>query len=170
MARRHLKLLDPFGPFVVLGDIGGRIFLYYARCEEKLQSRRALGRLVEARNVDWLDYGTQMTQIFYHQSRESLHRWRASLKSILPLLLDEKQLSAVLRGSFTIWRPLKISRLHITCTTGRRPLIVLRGTWMRSKSNYHQFLMLRHMWRSWCHLWVIVPNISRLLISKWRGQ
>ena len=99
LARKHLKLLDPFGAFVVLGDIGGRIFLYYASCEENLHSRRALGRHVEARNVDWLDYGTHMTQMFCHQSRESLHVWRASLESVLPLLLDEEQLSVVLRGS-----------------------------------------------------------------------
>ena len=99
LARKHLKLVDPFAAFVVLEDIGGRIYLYYAGCEEKLQSRRALGRQVEARTVDWLDYGTQMTQMFYQQSRESLHSWRASLKSVLPLLLDEEQLYAVLRAS-----------------------------------------------------------------------
>ena len=99
LARKHLRLQDPFAAFVVLGDIGGRIYLYYAGCEEKLNSRRALGRQVAARNVDWLDYGTQMTQEFYRQSLDSLHRWRASLESVLPLLLNEDELTVVLRGS-----------------------------------------------------------------------
>ena len=59
---------------LIIGDIGGRIYLYYAGCEEKLNSRQALGRQVAARNVDWLDYGTQMTQEFYCESLESLYR------------------------------------------------------------------------------------------------
>ena len=99
LARKHLKLLDPFAAFIVLGDVGGRIYLYYASCEEKLQSRHALGRQVAARNVDWLDYGTQMTPMFYRQSLESLHRWRASLYLVLPLLMNEDQLTVVLRAS-----------------------------------------------------------------------
>jgi hypothetical protein len=36
LARKYLKLLDSFATFVVLGDIGGRIYLYYASCEDKL--------------------------------------------------------------------------------------------------------------------------------------
>jgi hypothetical protein len=99
LARKHLRLEDPFAAFVVLGDIGGRIYLYYAGCEEKLHFRRALGRQVAARNVDWLDYGTQMSQEFCRQSLQSLHRWRASLESVLPLLLNEDHLTVVLRGS-----------------------------------------------------------------------
>jgi hypothetical protein len=46
-----------------------------------------------------MDYNTQITQIFYRYSRDSLRRWKCSLKSVLPLLLNEEQLAVVLRGS-----------------------------------------------------------------------
>ena len=71
LARKHLILLDPFTAYVVLGDVGARIYLYYADCEEQLHIRRALARRVEEREVDWSDYGTQMAQQFYGQNRET---------------------------------------------------------------------------------------------------
>jgi hypothetical protein len=98
LARKYLKLLDSFAAFVVLGDIGGRIYLYYASCEDKLQFKRTLGRQVATRNVNWLDYDTQMIQPFYHQILKSLHRWRTSIESVFPLLLNDDQLTVILRG------------------------------------------------------------------------
>ena len=99
LVRKHLKLVDHFATFVFLEDIGSKIYLYYASYEKKLQSRQALGRQLGPMNVDWFDYDIQIIQIFYHQSRESLHGWRASLAYVLLLLLDKDQLSAVLRGT-----------------------------------------------------------------------
>lgn len=49
LARKHLKLIDSLGAFVIMGDMGGRIYLYYANCEEQLQSRRGLGMQVKER-------------------------------------------------------------------------------------------------------------------------
>lgn len=56
LARKHLRLLDHFSAFVVIGDIGARNSLYYANCEEQIHDRR---------RVDWTNYGTQMAQQFY---------------------------------------------------------------------------------------------------------
>ena len=36
LARKHLRLLDPFAAFVKIGDVGARIYLYYSMCEEQL--------------------------------------------------------------------------------------------------------------------------------------
>ncbi len=68
LARKHLILLDPFAAYVVLGDVGARIYLYYAECEEQLHMQRVEGRRVEVREVDWDDYGTQMSKDFYEQN------------------------------------------------------------------------------------------------------
>lgn len=40
LACKHLRLLDPFSAFVMIGDVGTRIYLYYFGCEEQLQIRR----------------------------------------------------------------------------------------------------------------------------------
>ena len=52
LARKHLLLSDPFAAFIKMGDIGGRIYLYYAECEERLHLRRSLRRLTKDRQVD----------------------------------------------------------------------------------------------------------------------
>lgn len=99
LARKHLKLSDPFHAFVVMGDIGGRIFLYYAGCEEKLLQRRGLRRQIEERVVDWTDYSTVIYQQFYHPERQIIAQWRASLEVVLPLVRHEDYFTMVLTCS-----------------------------------------------------------------------
>ena len=40
LASIHLRLMDPFSAFVLIGDMGARIYLYKVDCEEQLQLRR----------------------------------------------------------------------------------------------------------------------------------
>lgn len=96
LARKHLRLMDPFSAFVLIGDVGARIYLYYADCEAQLQLRRTSFRHLKGRQVDWTDYGVQMSQQFYGQSRETISRWRISLESLLPQVQHEDTLAMVL--------------------------------------------------------------------------
>ena len=96
LARKHLILLDPFAAYVVLGDVGARIYLYYAECEEQLHMRRVEGRRVEVREVDWDDYDTQMSKDFYEQNRETRDRWKKSLDELLPIVKHEDYLARIL--------------------------------------------------------------------------
>lgn len=93
LARKHLRLLEPFEAYIVLGDVGARIFLYYADCEEQLHIRRTIGRRVDEREADWSDYGTQMSQQFYGQSRETRAKWKKNLEDLLPMLRHEEYLA-----------------------------------------------------------------------------
>lgn len=96
LARKHLKLLDPFQAYVVIGDVGARIYLYYADCEEQLHLRRTVGRRVEERVVDWSDYGTQMSQQFYSQNRETRTKWKRNLEDLLPIMKHDEFLARVI--------------------------------------------------------------------------
>lgn len=83
---KHLKLLDPFSAFVVMGDVGARIYLYYANCKEQLQNKRTTSSQCEELQVNWTDYGVQMAQQFYGQSRGTMAKWKISLEGVLPLV------------------------------------------------------------------------------------
>ena len=96
LARKHLILLDPFAAYVVLGDVGARIYLYYAECEEQLHIRRVLSRRVEEREVDWADYGAQMAQHFYEQNSDTRAKWKKSMEDLLPVVKHEDYLARVL--------------------------------------------------------------------------
>lgn len=95
LARKHLILLDPFQAYIVIGDVGARIYLYYADCEDQLYNRRTLGRQVEERVVDWTDYGTQMAQQLYGQDKETRAKWRKNLEGLLPIMKHEDFLARV---------------------------------------------------------------------------
>ena len=99
LVRKHLQLSDPFSAFVKMGDIGGRIYLYYAKCEERLFQRRGLRRLTEGRNVDWADYSVLMSQQFYSPGRETVVQWKANLEAIAPVVRDEAYLERILSYS-----------------------------------------------------------------------
>ena len=89
LAQQHLRLLDPFSAYVTMGDIGARIYLYYAGCERHLHHRWMEGKHSAQRKVDWVDYGKRMAQQFYGQSHETMSKWKASLEKVLPLVQDE---------------------------------------------------------------------------------
>lgn len=98
LAQKHLRLSDPFAIFIKMGDIGGRIYLYYAKCEEGLHQRRGLRKQIEDRHVDWADYSTVMSQQFYSLGREVVVQWKASLEAVAPLVKHEN----ILRDSYVI--------------------------------------------------------------------
>ena len=99
MVRKHLQLSDIFSPFVKIGDIGGRIYLYYAECEERLYQRRGLRRLTKGRTVDWADYNILMSQQFYSPVSEIVVQWKINLKAIALLVKDDEYLERVLSYS-----------------------------------------------------------------------
>lgn len=99
VARKHLILTDPFSAFVEMGDVGGRIYLYYAGEEEKLQQCKGVRRNYEERIVDWSDYATLMADQFYSQTAETMDKWKANLERVLALVKDEEYLTVVLGGS-----------------------------------------------------------------------
>ena len=99
LARKHLLLSDHFSAFIKMGDIGGRIHLYYAECEERLHQRRGLRRLTEDRQADWADYSIAMSQQFYSLGREIVVQWKANLEAVAPLVKHEEYLERVLNYS-----------------------------------------------------------------------
>ena len=96
LVRKHLQLSDPFSAFIRMGDMGGRIYLYYAECEERLHQRRSLRRLTEGRTVDWADYSVLISQQFYNPGRETVVQWKNNLESVAVLVKDEDYLDRVL--------------------------------------------------------------------------
>ncbi len=109
LARKHLRLSDPFAAFIKMGDIGGRIYLYYAECEERLHVRRGLRRLTEERQADWGDYSAVMSQQFYSPGREAVVQWRTNLEAIAPLVKHEEFLEKVL--SFSLRRVYNVAQI-----------------------------------------------------------
>lgn len=61
LARKHLKFVDILATIVIMGDVGGWMYLHNANCEETLHSKQGMGGHVEGRQVNSLDYGTQMS-------------------------------------------------------------------------------------------------------------
>ena len=109
LARKHLRLTDPFVAFIKMGDIGGRIYLYYAECEERLHVRRGLRRLTEDRQADWTDYSIVMSQQFYSPGRETVIQWRANLEAVAPVVRHEEFLEKVL--SFNLRRVYNVAQV-----------------------------------------------------------
>lgn len=83
-----------------MGDIGGRVYLYYAECEERLHLRRGLRKLTEDRQADWADYSIVMSQQFYSSGRETMVQWKANLEAVVPLVKHEGYLEKVLNLVF----------------------------------------------------------------------
>lgn len=97
LARKHLRLLDPFSAFIMIGDVGARVFLYYADWEEQLHLRRSAVRHIDDRHVDWTDYGAQLAQQFYGQTNTTILIWKTNLESLLPLVRHEVFLTRILK-------------------------------------------------------------------------
>lgn len=158
LACNHLQLLDPFSAFVMIGDVGARVYLYYADCEEQLHLRRTAARHIDVRHVDWTDYGTQLAQQFYGHSNETILRWRTSLESLLPIVKHEVFLTRILRynlqriynmslnGDFTTSHYIynrdralaRVESYMVAIDAKRVPMLVLHGQvqFLNSPSSY----------------------------------
>jgi hypothetical protein len=60
-------LSDPHSSFLIIGDIGARILLYYAQLESQWSSQKLRQNEREDRVVTWQDYSLQITSQFYCQ-------------------------------------------------------------------------------------------------------
>ena len=83
LARRHINLSDPYSAFMVIGDVGARVLLYYASLEQQWVWRCHNATIGEKKEVSWQDYGVQVTSQFYGQPLESLQSWRDTLQELL---------------------------------------------------------------------------------------
>lgn len=86
MARKRLNLSDPYATFVLLGELGARIFQYYTGLEHQWLLRYELPSQVEPKVVNWQDYETQITSQFYNQPWEKLTCWKEVLQNLLTQL------------------------------------------------------------------------------------
>lgn len=99
LGRKHLKLLDPYVAFVIIGDVGARIYLYYSGCKEQLQLQRSAGRQIVERVIDWKDDGTQLSQQFYGQGEELRNQWKEAIEELLSKVKDEDYLARILSNN-----------------------------------------------------------------------
>lgn len=83
LARRHINLSDPYSAFMVIGDVGARVLLYYGSLEQQWMWRCNNATIGERREVSWQEYGVQVTSQFYGQPLESLQSWRDILQELL---------------------------------------------------------------------------------------
>ena len=86
LARRHLNLSDPYSAFLVLGDLGARVLLYYATLESQWALRYQFPLVAERREATWRDYSPQVMPQFYSQSIVSIAQWREVLQVLLAQL------------------------------------------------------------------------------------
>lgn len=83
LARRHLNLSDPHSAFIVLGDLGARVLLYYAALETQWVLRHQYPLEVKKREASWQDYSPQVSTQFYSQPIASICQWQEVLKTLL---------------------------------------------------------------------------------------
>ena len=67
LAHRHINLSDPYYAFIVIGDFGARILLYYASLENQWLLRHQFPIPAERGEVSWQEYGNHVTSQFYSQ-------------------------------------------------------------------------------------------------------
>ena len=53
LARKHINLSDPYSAFMMIGDVGARILLYYASLEQQWVQRCQSDAIGERREVSW---------------------------------------------------------------------------------------------------------------------
>ena len=82
LARKHLQLSDPHAAFMVIGDMGARVLLYYASLESQWVGRYQLSAKEKRRVVSWQDYSTRISSQFYGQSNTSLQKWQLVLSGL----------------------------------------------------------------------------------------
>lgn len=82
LARKHLQLSDPHSAFMLIGDMGARVLLYYASLERQWVGRYQLSAKENRRVVSWQDYSTRISSQFYGQSNTSLQEWQLVLSGL----------------------------------------------------------------------------------------
>lgn len=83
LARREIYLFNPYSVFMVIGDLGARVLLYYASLESQWLLCHQVPVQVEKRKVSWQEYGTQVNSQFYSQPLSKLQPWEVTLHSLL---------------------------------------------------------------------------------------
>ena len=146
LARKHVQLSDPHSAFMVIGDMGARVLLYYASLEGQWSSRHELLTQNEGRVVSWQDYSTRVSSQFYGLSYERLNEWQIVLSGLhqqllhpdfVPTLLTNniQRLSMVsssdLTGSHYLFQYDKtvnrLERYMRDISVNKRPLLNLHG-------------------------------------------
>ena len=88
LVRKHLQLSDPHVAFMVIGDIGTRVLMYYAYLERQSGVHHQSANPSEGRVVSWQDYGTCISSQFYGQPHYSLAEWKTTLSNLSQQLLQ----------------------------------------------------------------------------------
>jgi hypothetical protein len=99
LARKHLQLSDPHSAFLVIGDMGARVLLYYSSLESQWVNRRSLSHQGEKRLVSWQDYSTRISSQFYGQTQSSLCEWQSVLQDLYRQLQCSKFVSNLLSNN-----------------------------------------------------------------------
>ena len=99
LARRQINLSDPYSAFIIIGDFGARILLYYASLENRWILRHQFPIPTERREVSWQEYGTQVTSQFYGQPLGSLQQWQDTLQILLAQLQHPDFVSEVMSAN-----------------------------------------------------------------------
>ena len=99
LARKHVLLSDPHSAFLVIGDMGARVLMYYASLEGQWSSRHELLAQTEGRVVSWQDYSTRISSQFYGQAYDSLNEWQIVLSGLYQQLLPTDFVSNLLANN-----------------------------------------------------------------------
>lgn len=83
LARREIYLSDPYSAFVVIGDLGARVLLYYTSLESQWLLCHQVPVPVEKRKASWQEYGLQVNSQFYSQPLSKLQPWEDNLHTLL---------------------------------------------------------------------------------------
>ena len=97
LAHRHLNLSDPYSAFIVLGDLGARVLLYYASLENQWLLRHQTPLKAERREASWQDYSPQVLSQFYSQPMSSI--CQEGLKALLAQVKQPDFITEVLAAN-----------------------------------------------------------------------
>ena len=97
LARREIQLSDPYSAFMIIGDLGARIFLYYTSLESQWSCRHQFSKQSEGRRVSWQEYGTQVSSQLYSQPLSKLQEWRETLQKLLIQLRQPDRVTESIR-------------------------------------------------------------------------
>ena len=146
LARKHLQLSDPHSAFLVIGDMGARVLLYYSSMESQWVNLRSLSHQGEKRVVSWQDYSTRISSQFYGQTQSSLCEWLLVLQNLYRQLQCSEFVSNLLSNNvqrLSIGSSANLNASHYLfhyertsnrlemyikeASAGKRPLLNLRG-------------------------------------------
>lgn len=99
LARRHLNLSDPYSAFIVLGDLGARVLVYYPAVENQWLLRYQTPLQAERREASWQDYSPQVLSQFYSQPIDSICQWQEVLRTLLAQVKQPNFITEVLAAN-----------------------------------------------------------------------